>query len=69
MTRLEQLSMISNAVLTPNLNCDLSLIGRNNGEAVYHNVGKLTDYEIGFRKRWCERQIKEIGVYGAVLCG
>lgn len=67
--RLNELSKISNAILTPHLNCDLSLITHKDGEAIYHNVGKVSKYEKGFRVRWCERQLKTIGLNGAVICG
>lgn len=69
MNRLEELSKISNAVLTPHLNCDLSLITHTDGEANYHVVGKLSDIDKRRRQRWCEKQMREIGAYGAVLCG
>lgn len=69
MSRLDELSRISNAVLTPHLNCDLKLITHKDGEAVYHTTGKASKYEKGFRVRWCERQLRTIGAKGAVLCG
>lgn len=69
MNRLDELSKISNAVLTPHLNCDLGLITHNDGEAEYHVVTELKDIDKRRRKRWCEKQLREIGAYGAVLCG
>ena len=70
MTRLEELSKISNAVLTPHLNFNPMHKSKSVNFAGSQYGGELTDYEKAFRKRWCERQIKKIGYYGAVLsCG
>ena len=64
MTRLEQLSQISNAVLTPHMNYDLE-----NTEKLKDTSQPLLRDEDGFRQRWVKRQMAIIGCYGAVLCG
>lgn len=67
MNRLEHLSLFSNAVLTPQFNCDLSEINHKVGVANYHCSGRLTRAEKSFRINWCKAQKKLIGEFGAVL--
>ena len=67
MSRLEHLSLFSNAVLTPQFNCDLREINHKVGDADYHCSGKLTRAEKSFRVNWCKAQKKLIGEFGAVL--
>ena len=70
MTRLDELSIVSNAVLTPHLNCDLSVFIRSATFSTHSDSGRLTDHEKRFRKNWCDKQKRNIGTYGAVLsCG
>lgn len=70
MNRLEELSLISNAVLTPDLNCDLNLFVRSATFSTHSDSGKLTEHEKRFRKNWCDKQRRNIGIYGAVFsCG
>ena len=70
MNRLDELSKISNAILTPHLNFNPAHKSKSVNFAGSQYGGELTEYEKAFRKRWCERQMKKIGYYGAVLsCG
>lgn len=72
MTRLEYLSQFSNAVLSPELNtCAIPLPKRGSAWATVfdYNNSDLKDWEIAFRKAWCEQQIELIGEFGAVLGG
>ena len=69
MTRLEHLSRISNAVLTPHLNRPMSQkeFKGHCGSAKEHFCGKISEEEKEFRAQWCERQKEIIGEFGAVL--
>ena len=71
MTRLEHLSCISNAVLTPHLNRPRTLKEFNGhcGSAKEHFCGKVSEEEKEFRVNWCELQKEIIGEFGAVLGG
>ena len=72
MTRLEYLSQLSNAVLSPELNtCEIPLPTHGSSWASIfdHNQSDLKDWEIEFRKKWCEEQFELIGEFGAVLEG
>lgn len=68
MNRLEQLSKVSNAVLSPELNIfhgdfRTGLAGR----CKVHDSGKLSKVDRNFRIEWCKRQKSIIGEFGAVL--
>ncbi|AWL27122.1 hypothetical protein DJ533_00105 (plasmid) [Acinetobacter defluvii] len=69
MNRLSELSKISNAVLSPDLNgrCRGDLRTGLAGRCKVHDSGKLSQKEIKFRVEWCIRQHKIIGEFGAVL--
>ena len=70
MTRLEHLSRISNAVLTPHLNrprTQKEFKGHIGTEKEFYCNPKITAEEKAFRVRWCERQKEIIGEFGAVL--
>ena len=72
MTRLEYLSQFSNAVLSPELNtCEIPLPTHGSGWASIfdYNQSDLKEWEIEFRKKWCEEQVALIGEFGAVLGG
>ena len=72
MTRLEHLSQLSNAVLSPELNtCEIPMSKRGSSWASIfdHNNSDLKADDIAFRKKWCEEQIELIGEFGAVLGG
>lgn len=69
MTRLEHLSRISNAVLTPHLNrprMQKEFKGHI-GTAKEFYCGRVSREEKAFRIQWCERQKEIIGEFGAVL--
>lgn len=73
MTRLEYLSQFSNAVLSPELNCNPNnmLRTKSAGRSMFET---LTATQVGreekeFRKMWCKQQIELIGEFGAVLGG
>lgn len=51
MRKLEELSKISNAVLTPHLNCDMNKFVRSATFSTHSDAGKLSKYDIEFRKR------------------
>ena len=72
MTRLEYLSQLSNAVLSPELNtCEIPMSKRGSSWASIfdYNNSDLKDWEIEFRQDWCKQQIELIGEFGAVLGG
>lgn len=73
MNRLEYLSQFSNAVLSPELNCDPNnmLRAKSAGKAMFENlaVTQVGQEEKEFRKMWCKEQLGLIGEFGAVLGG
>ena len=71
MTELERLSQFSNAVLSPELNCDLSktLRLKTSGKSFFDKNYALPmkKDEIEFRKAWCKEQSYLLGEFGAVF--
>ena len=71
MTRLEHLSQFSNAVLSPELNCDPNnmLRARSAGRAMFETLAipQVSRDEKEFRKMWCKEQLGLIGEFGAVI--
>ena len=71
MNRLEYLSQFSNAVLSPELNCDPNnmLRARSAGRAMFETLAipQVSQNEKEFRKMWCEEQLGLIGGFGAVI--
>ena len=66
MNKLDELSKISNAVLTPHLNCDLSKM-KSRVKRSTKKAAPITIEEIWRIEDWCEKQLREIGSCGAVL--
>ena len=67
MTKLEYLSQFSNAVLSPELNtCEIPLPTHGSGWASIfdYNQSDLKEWEIEFRKKWCEEQVALIEFLG-----
>lgn len=71
MNRLEYLSQFSNAVLSPELNCDPNnmLRARSAGRAMFETLAipQVSRDEKEFRKMWCKEQLGLIGEFGAVI--
>lgn len=68
MNRLEYLSQFSNAVLVPELRLLQAMGGKRNRCGRSFNAGgAVNKSEMKHRKTWCEKQLKEIGQFGAVL--
>ena len=71
MNRLEYLSQFSNAVLSPELNCDPNnmLRARSAGRAMFETLAipQVSRNEKEFRKMWCKEQLGLIGGFGAVI--
>lgn len=70
MTRLEHLSRISNAVLTPHLNrlrTQKEFKGHIGTAKEFYCNPVITAEEKAFRVKWCERQKEMIGEFGAVF--
>ena len=66
MNKLDELSKISNAVLTPHLNCDLSKM-KSRVKRSTKKAAPITIEEIWRIEDWCEKQLREIGDCGAVF--